>query len=179
VLTDALRPLDPADPPIAVLSDLQGDIPIHPARITIFLFETVEDPSSKNRFPSVTKVPPKLQKQKPPLALLLRYMLTPWSGDRLTDHRMLGRAMQVLYDGAVLSGVQLLGRLAQTNQALRISLSPLTIEERARVWYAIQKPYHLSVTYEIRVVNLDAVSFDTLTPATERSTEYLGPGAAQ
>ena len=87
--------------------------------------------------------------------------------------------MQVLYDGAVLSGVQLLGRLAQTNQALRISLSPLTIEERARVWYAIQKPYHLSVTYEIRVVNLDAVSFDTLTPATERSTEYLGPGAAQ
>jgi hypothetical protein len=33
---------------------------------------------------------------------------------------------------------------------------PLTLEDRARVWYAIQKPYRLSVNYQVRVVNLDA-----------------------
>lgn len=180
VLTDALQPLDPMNPPIADVSDLQGIIPIAPARITIFLFETVEDPSARNRPPALSTVPPnQILKKKPPMALLLRYMLTPWSGDRLTDHRLLGRAMQVLYNNPVLSGTQLLGQLAGTDQALKISLSPLTIEERARVWYAIQQPYHLSVTYEVRVVNLDAIDSDSLTSVSQRRNQFLGPEAAQ
>ena len=180
VLTDALQPLDPMNPPIADVSDLQGKIPTAPARITIFLFETVEDPSARNRPPVLSPVQPnQILKKKPPMALLLRYMLTPWSGDRLTDHRLLGRAMQVLYNNPVLSGTQLLGQLAGTDQALKVSLSPLTIEERARVWYAIQQPYHLSVTYEVRVVNLDAIDADPLTSISQRSDQFLGPQAAQ
>ena len=113
------------------------------------------------------------------MALLLRYMLTPWSGDRLTDHKLVGRTIQVLYDGAILSGTQLQGGLAGTDQALKVTLSPLTLEERARVWYAIEKPYRLSITYEVRVVNLDAVATDSLVPVSQRSLEYLGPEAAQ
>jgi len=184
VLTDALKPLDPLNPPLAEVSDLQGVILTAPARITIFLFETVEDASARNRphvlSPSMPPtVPPTVSLKKPPMALLLRYMLTPWSGDRLTDHRLLGRAMQVLYDGAILSGTQLQGQLAGTNQALKVTLSPLTIEERARVWYAIQKPYRLSVTYEVRVVNLDAISSEQLAVTSQRSNSYLGPEAAQ
>jgi hypothetical protein len=162
------------------VSDLQGKIPIAPARITIFLFEAVEDPSARNRPPVLSSAPPdQILKKKPPMALLLRYMLTPWSGDRLTDHRLLGRAMQVLYNNPVLSGTQLLGQLAGTDQALKISLSPLTIEERARVWYAIQQPYHLSVTYEVRVVNLDAIDSDSRTIVSQRRNQFLGPEAAQ
>jgi len=71
------------------------------------------------------------------------------------------------------------GQLAGTNQALKVTLSPLTIEERARVWYAIQKPYRLSVTYEVRVVNLDAISSEQLAVTSQRSNSYLGPEAAQ
>jgi len=184
VLTDALQPLDPLNPPVAEVSDLQGVIVTAPARITVFLFETVEDASVRNRphvlSPSVPPtVPPTVTLKKPPMALLLRYMLTPWSGDRLTDHRLLGRAMQVLYDGAILSGTQLQGQLAGTNQALKVTLSPLTIEERARVWYAIQKPYRLSVTYEVRVVNLDAITSEQVAPVSQRTNQYLGPEAAQ
>jgi hypothetical protein len=180
VLTNALAPLDPAAPPVAEISDLQGTISTNPARITLFLFETVEDASAKNRPRVLSVTPPTITVKKPPLALLLRYMLTPWSGDRLTDHKMLGRAMQVLYDGAIFSGTQLQGTtLSGTAQALKVTLSPLTLEERARVWYAIQKPYHLSVSYEIRVVNLDAEATDTVVPVARRSTQYLGPEAAQ
>ncbi|HLK05661.1 MAG TPA: DUF4255 domain-containing protein [Candidatus Acidoferrum sp.] len=179
VLTQALQPLDPMAPPVAEISDLQGTITTSPARLTLFLFETVEDPSAKNRPKVVTPTPPTITVKKPPMALLLRYMLTPWSGDRVTDHKILGRAMQVLYDGAILSGTQLQNGLAGTNQALKVTLSPLTIEERARVWYAIQKPYRLSVTYEVRVVNLDAIGADQFVPASRRSNQYLGPEAAQ
>ena len=177
VLTQALQPLDPASPPVAEISDLQGDISTSPARLTIFLFETVEDASARNRPRPLITAPPDLSRTKPPMALLLRYMLTPWSGDRVTDHRILGRALQVLYDAAVLHGLQLQGTLAGTDQALKVTLSPITLEERARVWYAIQKPYRLSVTYEVRVVNLDAEAAEHLASVGERSTHYLGPEA--
>jgi hypothetical protein len=186
VLTDAYQTLQPAAPPVAEISDLQGNISTNPARVTIFLFETVEDPSAKNRpraraaAPVIVPPPPpnQLFLKKPPMALLLRYMLTPWSGDRLTDHKLVGRTLQVLYDGAILSGPQLQGGLAGTAQALKVTLSPLTLEERARVWYAIEKPYRLSITYEVRVVNLDAERVEPVTPVAQRSTEYVGPGIA-
>jgi hypothetical protein len=187
VLTNAYKPLNPGAPPVAELSDLSGNPSTDPARMTLFLFETVEDPSSKNRPRSRPAPPPPppappanaIYLRKPPLALLLRYMLTPWSGDRLTDHRLIGRTLQVFYDGAVLSGPQLQGGLAGTNQALKVTLSPLTLEERARIWYAIEKPYRISITYEVRVVNLDAITTDTIVPVSHTATRYLGPEAAQ
>ena len=145
--------------------------------MTLFLFETVEDPSARNR-PNVRVTPPPangVAYKKPPMALLLRYMLTPWSGDRLTDHKLVGRTLQVLYDGAILSGTQLQGGLAGTDQALKVTLSPLTLEERARVWYAIEKPYRLSLTYEVRIVNLDAEAVTVSTPVSQTSLGYVTP----
>lgn len=181
VLTQAYRPLDPASPPVAEISDLQGNISTNPARVTLFLFETVEDPSARNR-PRVRVTPPPppataLYFRKPPMALLLRYMLTPWSGDRLTDHKLVGRTLQVLYDGAILSGPQLQGALVGTDLALKVTLSPLTLEERARVWYAIEKPYRLSITYEVRVVNMDTEAVETIAPVSQRTLKYLKPEA--
>jgi hypothetical protein len=183
VLTAAYKPLDPVSPPVVEISDLQGNISTNPARMTLFLFETVEDPSARNR-PKVRVAPPPppptaLYFKKPPMALLLRYMLTPWSGDRLTDHKLIGRTLQILYDGAVLSGAQLQGGLAGTDQALKVTLSPLTLEERARVWYAIEKPYRLSISYEVRVVNLDAEVVDTIQPVSQRSLGYFEPESTQ
>jgi hypothetical protein len=181
VLTDAYFTLDPAAPPVAQISDLQGNIATNPARMTLFLFETVEDASAKNR-PKVRVTPQPaagVAYRKPPMALLLRYMLTPWSGDRLTDQKLVGRTLQVLYDDAILSGTQLQGGLAGTDQALKVTLSPLTIEERARVWYAIEKPYRLSLTYEVRVVNLDSETMDTVVPVSARGLNYSGPEASQ
>jgi hypothetical protein len=62
---------------------------------------------------------------------------------------------------------------------LKVTLSPLTLEERARVWYAIEKPYRLSITYEVRVVNLDSTLVESIVPVRQRNNRYLGPEAAQ
>jgi hypothetical protein len=181
LLNQALVPLGAE----AQISDLQGQIQTNPARVTLFLFEVVEDPSAKNRN-KVRIAPPAgppanaIFRRKPPMALLLRYMLTPWSGDPATDHKMLGEVMQTLYNGAILSGTQLQGNsLAGTDQALKITLSPLSLEERAQAWYAIEKPYRLSVTYEVRVVNLDAITTESVVSVRQRSLRYLAPEAAQ
>lgn len=171
VLTGALAVLTPA--PVAQVHDLQDPIALAPPTLTLFLFDALEDASARNR-PRARGVaaPGSVTSTKPPMALLLRYLLTPWSPDRLTDHQILGRAMQALYDGAILSGPQLAGGLAGTDQALKITLTPLSLEERTRVWNAVQQPYRLSVAYEVRVVNLDSEVVDHLHPVASRDLSY-------
>lgn len=172
VLTDALSILLPAPPPIAQVHDLQGAISQSPATLTLFLFDVGEDPSARNRPRVRDVVPPDVTIRKPPLALTLRYLMTPWSGDRLTDHRILGRVMQTLYEGAIISGPQLAGGLAGSDQAIKISPAMLTLDERSRVWFALQRSYHLSVAYEMRVINIDPDAVDRRRPVAARQLDY-------
>ena len=173
LLSDALSVL--AGPPLAEIHDLQGTIATSPAHLTLFLFEAAEDPSARNRPRVRTSSPPDISVRKPPLALLLRYLLTPWSGDRVTDHRILGRAMQALYDNAIVSGSALQGGLAGTDAALKITQAPLSLEERTRVWHAVQRPYRLSASYEVRVIQLDSERVDLVHPVSRRTIEPAGP----
>ncbi len=179
VLTNALTVFGPPPYPVAEVHDLQGSIPTSPARLTLFLFEGGEDPSVRNRPRVQATVSPNVTSKKPPMGLLLKYLVTPWGGDRATEHKLLGRTLQVLYDGAIVSGTQLQGGLSGTDQALKVTLAPLTLEDRARVWYALQRPYHLSLTYEVRVVNLDAEAVKQVAPVAQGSTQYRAPEAVQ
>jgi hypothetical protein len=172
-LTDALLSLDPTDPPVAVLSDLED----RPTRktLTVFLYEIAEDPTSRNR-PPVRSLPPNAAtSRKPPMALLLRYLITPWGGNQETQHQMIGRALQVFYDDAIWSGEELTGSLAGTTDVLQFTLTPLTLDQKSWIWYAIQKPYRLSLNYEVRVVNLD--SLDVTDQRLVRSREIIGATA--
>jgi hypothetical protein len=175
VLNTAFANLGP-QPPIAEVHDLSGNISTQPARLTLFLYEIVEDAALRNRPPENRIVAPAIEIRKPPMALALRYLATPWSGDRETDHRILGRTLQVLYDNAVLAGPDLVGGLANTSQALKVSLLALDIEDRARVWHAIQRPYRISLVYEIRTVNLDSTGVELRPPVRSRQ---LVPMAAE
>jgi len=167
-LTRALAGLSP-DPPIAVLNDLSEPIQIDRPKLTVFLYEIAEDPASRNRPPVRSLPPDPPTTRKPPMALLLRYLITPWGGDQLTQHRMIGRALQVFYDDAILDGSALSGSLAAGTDALHVTLTPLTLDQKSWVWYAIQKPYRLSLNYEIRVVNLDSLDVTALRPVRSRT----------
>jgi hypothetical protein len=157
VLTGAMSSLTPPPAPIARVHDLQGAIPTAPPLLTLFLYEVAEDPSLRNR-PRIREAVANggVRLRKPPMALILRYLLTAWGGDRVTEQRMLGRVMHVLYDDATLSGPVLVGSLAGLDEPIHVTLSPLTLEERTRVWWAMQRPYRLSLNYELRVANLDS-----------------------
>ncbi|MEH2521991.1 hypothetical protein V1279_007564 [Bradyrhizobium sp. AZCC 1610] len=165
------RLLDTALTPLGVsarLHDLGTPVPTNPAMLTIFLYEVIEDAASRNR-PDRRRLigPNAFEFERAPMALLLKYLITPWSGDAATDHRILGRAMQVLYDNAVLEGTQLQGSLANTNDTLKITITPLSMDERTKVWFAVQRTYRLSSAYEVRVVNLDSSRRETRPPVRE------------
>ncbi len=178
VLNNAIQSLD-SPSPLAELHDLQGRIETTPARLTIFLFEMGEDPSARNH-PRVRGLArPTITLTKPPLALILRYLLTAWGGDRLTEQRLLGRATQALYDGALISGPDLRGvSLIGTNETLKVTLAPLSLENQTRVWWSVQKPYRLSLSYEVRVVNLDSEVIERRTPVRTAMAEYGQKGLA-
>jgi Pvc16 N-terminal domain len=100
-------------------------------------------------------------------------MITAWGGDRATEQALLGRVLQVLYDDAILDGPELLGVLSGTDSELRISLATMRLDDRARVWWAINLPYRLSINYEVRVVDIDATSQRSSAPVRARE---LVPG---
>ncbi|HEV7669592.1 MAG TPA: DUF4255 domain-containing protein [Thermoanaerobaculia bacterium] len=161
----------------AEIHDLQGNISLSPARVTLFLFETFEDASARNRPARREVKTPNLLIHKPPMALELHYLLTPWSDERKTDHFLLGLTLQFFYDHAILSGPILQGGLAGTDQALKVTLVPYTLEDRTRVWHAVQKSYRLSVALKVRVVNLVSTEVDTAKPVLRRTLDHALPEA--
>ena len=160
--------------PTAVLDDLTARPPGVPPRVTLFLYDIVEDATLRNRCQTTEILAGQLVTRKQPLALCMHYMMTAWGGDRLTEQRILGRVMQVLYDDAIIDGPELDGVLAGTAAELRVSLSTMRLDDRARVWWAINQPYRLSVNYEVRVVDIDANQQTSSAPVRLRE---LVPGA--
>lgn len=111
--------------------------------------------------------------QYPPQALDFYFLMTAHSSaDRLTrsldEHRILGRAMQVLYDNAVLSGPYLEGVLAEGSGPIRLTLTSMEGEELMKLWQFGDTPYKLSVVYRVGPVMLDSNRVKPVSRVVER-----------
>jgi hypothetical protein len=158
VLTEALADVDPAAPPVARLHNLKPPPAVNPPVLTLFLYEITEDAATRNQAHERQLVrnaqgDPRYRLIKPPMPLVLRYLVTPWAADRATEQLMIGRTLQVMYERQIRRGDELTPPLDPG--VVSITLSPLSLDERARVWWSIQEPYRLSLNYELRVVDLD------------------------
>lgn len=99
--------------------------------------------------------------QNPPMYLSLYYMLTPYSDIDLRyreeeNHRILTRAMQVLYDCPVLDSSTLHPTSQVEPYDLRIEYLNLKPEEKSAVWQNTRQPERLSLFYRITPVQLDS-----------------------
>ncbi len=86
----------------------------------------------------------------PPLSLSLFYLVTPHTQNRVNDHIILGKVMQIFYDNAILRGSVLHESLV--GEELRLILTPLSIDELNKIWNVMSKTktYNLSVCYEVQ-----------------------------
>jgi hypothetical protein len=182
VLTVALEAVDEDDPPIARLHNLQPPPAGQPPVLTLFLYEISEDHTLRNRGPErvleTVEGEQRYRMTRASMPLVLRYLVTAWAADRNTEHLMIGRTMQVLYERQVRRGADLDPELDLP--FLSITLAPLTLEERTRVWWAIQQPYRLSLNYEVRVVDVDVPGsvLGILPPVRERELASYSPEGA-
>lgn len=153
------RTLDAGVQPIGA-SCIVHDLVAAPAvgmTLTLTLYEIAEDPSARNKPDLRVIVNNQVTLQRSPTALLLRYLITAWSGNISDDQVILGRAVQTLYEHAIVSGPDLVGTsLIAADEAIAITMIQQTIEDRTHVWRAYEKPYRLSINYEVRVVKIEA-----------------------
>ena len=149
-------------------ADLVGNDDV---RLSIYLYRIVEDANVKNRFPIQGNG---AQLRKPPLSLDLFYLVTPLVGAPREQQIVLGKAMQVFYDRAILEGSDLVGTLATSGEELRVILNPVSLEENARVWQALELSYRLSVCYTVRVAMVDSTREQYTQPVLQKSGRYGG-----
>jgi hypothetical protein len=128
------------------------------ARVNLYLYQVLEDPFAKNQN-QITQNAGDLR--YPPLALDLFYLLTPYASDPISAHRVLSHAMRTVYDHSIIKGVDLAESLRLTVSQVAIVLVPLQLEDLTRIWNALQTPYRLSVSYEVRVVLIESESVST------------------
>lgn len=143
------------------------DPPVHGSGVNLYLYRVNESPFLKNQpWPGDRSgVPPS---PAPALSLELFYLMTPFapsSNDEDEDmgHRMLGAAMLVLHQHPILNRTHIQGfdsdgrlppALLDSFEDIKIRLHPVSIDELSKIWSTIGKPYRLSVSYEVTLVQV-------------------------
>ena len=132
--------------------------------VNLFLFRVTENPFAKNQDWAAVGAS---ELSRPPLALNLFYVLTPFAKDKVDEYSVLGEAMRVFYENSIIPDGLLKGSLENAPVELKVDLLQTSFEDLARIWTALTKPYRLSVCYEIRMALIDSPS----TKASNRAGE--------
>jgi hypothetical protein len=158
-------------------------------RLNLYLYQTSVNAAWRNRdLPNRVK-PGEIG--HPPLPLDLHYLLTAYGDDSpdVLDQRLLGRAMRILHDHALLSPEDVLnategnGALEQSDlheqiEAVRITPAPLSLDEISKLWTTFQTPYRASATFQASVVLIESQRPGrSAMPVLHRGAEDRGPEA--
>jgi Pvc16 N-terminal domain len=130
-------------------------------QLNAFLYQTNPNAAWRNSDIASHVLP---GESKPPaLALDLSYLITAYGreDDDIAAHRVLGRAMGLLNDHAVLGRNEIQSALIGNDlheQVERVRISPraLTVDEISKLWSAFQTEYRISAAYDISVVLIES-----------------------
>ncbi len=130
-------------------------------QVNLFLYQTLPNASLRNA--DVTGRVRPGETGRFPLALNLYYLITAYSQDNedIISHRLLGGAMRVLHDYAILNPDHIRTALPESdlhNQVERVRITPqsLNLDEISKLWTTFQTPYRISVAYEVSVILIDS-----------------------
>jgi hypothetical protein len=152
---------------------------VEPTRVNLFLYRATENAALKNQMIPGQGHPSEYG--HPPLSLVLHYMLTAYGAtddnglvNETRAHFLLGSAMRVLHDYPVITGslmtlhsapvqVQILhSSLRGEFEQVKTCLDPISLEDLAKVWTALTRPYRLSAAYTVSVVQIESRRTRTL-----------------
>lgn len=130
-------------------------------RINLFLYNLVPDEGRRN---SGGWLPLERSAQTQrfaaePLALRLYYLVTAFAADGLTEHHLLGEAMQALYTSRHIPEDQLKGTLKSGRlraDRVEVNLLNLDVDALQKIWGSQTEPLRTSVAYEVEAVFLDS-----------------------
>jgi len=167
LLKSEQRPANSFD--VSLKSPAEEEIQQGKPKVNLFLYRVAENPFGRNVDRQAIG-PDALE--YPPLFLHLFFLLTPFAEDKLDELRVFGEAMRVLHDNSIVGGASLKGGLEKTNEELRVELCPFTLEQLAQIWNALDKPYRLSVCYELRTAFIDSLITTPVSRVLEVDNEF-------
>lgn len=167
-------------------------------QVNLFLYNTILSPAWRNM-----DIPWRVRQGETgqtPLPLNLYYLLTVYYGEQEDDidtttdptrllgsHRLLGRAMSILHDYAILDPEAIHALLPPGDQLdhpfdsvekIRITHQPLSLEEISKMWAGFQTQYRMSTAYEVSVVLIESSHpAKTPLPVLTRGPDDSGVGA--
>ena len=141
--------------------------------LSLFLYQVNENPHLKNDAMRETSAG---ALRYPPVSLQLYYLLTTYATTRETEHQIMGRAIQILNDNAILRGSLLQGSLAATFEELVVVMHPVPLEDMNRLWGMFpSKPYRLSVTYRVSTALIDSTRERSADRVIQRALNHAVP----
>ncbi len=144
-------------------------------QLSLFLYQVTENPYLKNR-PMLPNGDPRVLRVAP-LSLTLHYLMTPVATTVSTEHLLLGIAMQIMYDHAVLETSAIPGVTWTAPDELHIVLDPIPLEDLTKIWEALnqQRAYKLSVVYKVTPVLIDSTRTVRTERVVQKETSYGQP----
>jgi hypothetical protein len=177
---DAVMPGHQVDVRLATPHTFPSYKNLRRSAITVFLYRVFEHAELRN---SPQRRMPDGSLRRPPLAIECCFLVTTWGARgndpvandesaALEEHRLLGIAMQAMYDHAEVDRAQLYEDHSRASvwgarDALQISLESLPIEDLYRIWDSSEIPYQLSATYRVRVLGLESSEVLRSTPVVD------------
>lgn len=175
ILRDNMEDLIPRD---SIILASPGEIDAKDnVRLSLFLYQIIENAHLKNQmqvtYPSKITFPPQF--------LELYYMLTSHVSSAeqdktekaLEEHRVLGRALQVLHDNSILSGSLLKGTLDKSDE-LHITLTSLSLDDLTKIWTTFAgKPFKSSVCYVVTPVRIDSAREISVQRVVSKEVDYM------
>lgn len=135
---------------------VRTDTNSRPPAVNLFLYHSAMDPHWRNVDPSKEGGPF-------PLALELSYLVTAFgeNDDEISAHRLLGAALLALHDQPVMARrrLELSVREAELHEQLeriRITPTPLSIDEMYKLWASFQTAYRPSAAFQVRIVLIES-----------------------
>ncbi|UCF94906.1 MAG: DUF4255 domain-containing protein [Desulfobacterales bacterium] len=139
-------------------------------RLGLFLYQVIENHHLKNSELTAMAAD---RLRFPPLALDAFYLLTAYAQTRESEHQILGRAMQIFYDYAIIRGSLLRGGLAGSAEEIKIGLHTLSLDDINKLWNTFgNRPYKLSMAYRVSLALIESTRETVAARTTERVGRY-------
>ncbi|MCL4706183.1 DUF4255 domain-containing protein [bacterium] len=141
-------------------------------RLNLFLYQIVESPFLRN-----SDWQPRLDDpatiMAPPLSVKLYYLLTPYTTSQqelgqADAHGILGEAMRVFHEFAIVPELYLAETSLVPGQ-IKITPTPLSLDDLSKIWNSLKNPFRLSVAYEVSLLQIDLSAAQELPKRVERA----------
>lgn len=134
-------------------------------RVNLFLYNIVQDESRRNSggWIPMERGAGTQRFAAEPLALRLYYLVTAFAVDGLTEHHLLGEAMQAFYQNRRIPETLLKGSLKSSRvraESVELNLLNIDIDTLQKIWGSQNEPPRTSVAYEVEAVFLDAAEVE-------------------